>query len=64
LPNLRIVILKDGERGDGAICDSPFSYTDREKRVRADHPPRVIREIINIQALIDALVLRPDRARA
>jgi hypothetical protein len=34
-------------RGDVAICDSPFSYTDREKQVRADHPPRVIREIIN-----------------
>ena len=34
-------------RVDVVICDSPFSYTDREKRVRADHPLRVIREIIN-----------------
>jgi hypothetical protein len=53
-----------GEGGDGAICDRPFSYTDRENRVRADHALRVIREIINIQALLDALVLRPDCARA
>ena len=34
-------------RGDDGICGSFFSYIDLEKRVRADHPLRVIREIVN-----------------
>jgi hypothetical protein len=33
-------------RGDGAICDSLFSYTDLEA-IRADHPFRVICAIAN-----------------
>lgn len=34
-------------RGDDAICGSLFSYTDLEKRIRGDHPLRVIRMIAN-----------------
>src|SRR6201986_2297538 len=34
-------------RGDDGICGSLFSYIDLEKRVRADHPLRVIRQIAN-----------------
>ena len=34
-------------RGDDAICGSLFSYIDLEKRIRADHPLRVIRGIAN-----------------
>jgi transposase len=34
-------------RGDDAICGNRFSYIDLEKRVRADHPLRLIREIAN-----------------
>jgi transposase len=34
-------------RGDDGICGSLFSYIDLEKRVRSDHPLRVIREIAN-----------------
>ena len=34
-------------RGDDENCGSLFSYIDLEKRVRADHPLRVIREIAN-----------------
>jgi transposase len=34
-------------REDDEICGSLFSYIDLEKRVRADHPLRVIREITN-----------------
>jgi transposase len=34
-------------RGDDAICGSLFSYVDLERRVRPDHPLRVIREIAN-----------------
>src|SRR5215471_21245614 len=34
-------------RGDDESCGCLFSYTDLEKRVRADHPLRVIREIAN-----------------
>ncbi len=34
-------------RGDDQICGSLFSYIDLEKRVRADHPLRTIREIAN-----------------
>ena len=34
-------------RGDDMICGSLFSYIDLEKRVRVDHPLRVIREIAN-----------------
>jgi len=34
-------------RGDDGICGSLFSYIDLEKRVRADHPLRVIRQIVN-----------------
>jgi transposase len=34
-------------RGDDGICGRFFSYTDLEKRVRGDHPLRVIRQIAN-----------------
>jgi transposase len=34
-------------RGDDGICGSLFSYIDLEKRVRAEHPLRVIRQIAN-----------------
>src|SRR5438477_9719452 len=34
-------------RGDDEICGRLFSYIDLEKRVRADHPLRVIRAIAN-----------------
>jgi len=34
-------------RGDDGICGNLFSYVDLEKRVRADHPLRVIRQIAN-----------------
>jgi hypothetical protein len=34
-------------RGDDGICGSLFSYIDLGKRVRADHPLRVIRQIVN-----------------
>jgi transposase len=34
-------------RGDDEICGSLFSYMDLEKRVRSEHPLRVIREIAN-----------------
>lgn len=34
-------------RGDDEICGSLFSYVDLEKRVRAGHPLRVIREVAN-----------------
>jgi hypothetical protein len=34
-------------RGDDEIYGSLFSYADLKKRVRADHPLRVIREIAN-----------------
>ena len=34
-------------RGGDEICDSLFSYIGLEKRVRADHPLRAIREIPN-----------------
>jgi len=34
-------------RGDDELCGSLFSYIDLERRVRADHPLRVIREIAN-----------------
>ena len=34
-------------RGDDTICGSLFSYIDLEKRIRADHPLRVIRAIAN-----------------
>jgi len=34
-------------REDDEICGSLFSYIDLEKRVRSDHPLRVIREIAN-----------------
>ena len=34
-------------RGDDGICSKLFSYIDLEKRVRADHPLRVIREVAN-----------------
>src|SRR5436190_15710696 len=32
-------------RGDDGICGNLFSYIDLEKRVRADHPLRLIRQI-------------------
>src|SRR5882724_498608 len=34
-------------RGDDGICGSLFSYIELDKRVRADHPLRVIRQIVN-----------------
>jgi transposase len=34
-------------RGDDRICGSLFSYIDLAKRIRADHPLRVIRQIAN-----------------
>ncbi len=34
-------------RGNDAVVGLLFSYVDVEKRVRADHPLRVIREIVN-----------------
>ena len=34
-------------RGDDTICGNLFSYIDLEKRIRADHPLRVIRAIAN-----------------
>jgi len=34
-------------RDDDAICGKLFSYIDLEKRIRADHPLRVIRAIAN-----------------
>ena len=34
-------------RGDDEICGSLLSYVDLEKRVRAAHPLRVIREVAN-----------------
>jgi transposase len=34
-------------RGDDAICGRLFSYIDLEKRIRTDHPLRVIRAIAN-----------------
>ena len=34
-------------RGDDEICGRLFSYIDLEKRVRRDHPLRVIRQIAN-----------------
>ena len=34
-------------RGSDAIAGSLFSYVDLERRIRADHPLRVIREIVN-----------------
>jgi hypothetical protein len=47
-------------RGSEAATGSLFSYVDLEKRVPADHPLRVIREIVNatlaaISAEFDAL---------
>jgi hypothetical protein len=35
-------------RGDDGICGSFFNYIDLEKRVHADHPLRVIRQIANV----------------
>jgi hypothetical protein len=34
-------------RGDDEIYGRLFSYIDLEERVRADHPLRVIRQIVN-----------------
>ncbi len=35
------------EHGGDSICGSLFSYIDLEKRVRTDHPLRVLRQIAN-----------------
>src|SRR5262249_47336206 len=45
-------------RGDDGICGSLFSYIDLEKRVRADHPLRVIRRIVKaaLKSLLGELV--------
>ena len=42
-------------RGDDGIYGSVFSYIDLEKRVRPDHPLRLIREIVN--AALKSLLL-------
>ena len=47
-------------RGSDAVAGSLFSYVDLEKRVRADHPLRVIRGVVNatladLSAAFDAL---------
>lgn len=48
-------------RGGGdAVAGPQFSYVDLEKRVRADHPLRVIRDVVNatleaVSAEFDAL---------
>ena len=47
-------------RGSDAVAGSLFSYVDLEKRVRADHPLRVIRGVVNatladLLAAFDAL---------
>ena len=34
-------------RGNDTVAGSLFSYVDLEKRIRADHPLRVIRDIEN-----------------
>ena len=34
-------------RGDDGICGSFFSYIDLDKRIRPDHPLRLIRDIAN-----------------
>lgn len=34
-------------RGNDAVSGSLFSYVDVDKRVRAGHPLRVIRDIVN-----------------
>jgi transposase len=34
-------------RGSDAVAGSLFSYVDLEKRMRADHPLRVIRGVVN-----------------
>ena len=39
-------------RGNDAVAGSLFSYVDLEKRVRPDHPLRVIRSLVN-SALVD-----------
>jgi hypothetical protein len=39
-------------RGNDAVAGSLFSCVDLEKRVRADHPPMVIRGLVNV-ALAD-----------
>ena len=47
-------------RGSDAVAGSLFSYLDLEKRIRADHPLRLIREVVNatlvtLSAEFDAL---------
>jgi transposase len=47
-------------RGSDAVAGSLFSYVDLERRVRADHPLRVIRSVVNatladLSAAFDAL---------
>jgi transposase len=47
-------------RGSDAVAGSLFSYVDLEKRIRADHPLRVIRGVVNatladLSAAFDAL---------
>ena len=34
-------------RGNDAVAGSLFSYVDLEKRVRPEHPLRVIRSLVN-----------------
>ena len=53
-------------RGSDAVAGSLFSYVDLEKRVRADHPLRVIRGVVNatladLSAAFDALYSRFGR---
>src|SRR4051812_26443766 len=35
-------------RGSDAVAGSLFSYVDLEKRIRPDHPLRVIRDVVNV----------------
>ena len=50
-------------RGNDGICRSRFSYIDLEKRVRADHPLRVIEvNSRSLPALVNSLAaIRADR---
>jgi transposase len=53
-------------RGDDTVCGSLFSYVDLEKRVRTDHPLRVIRGVVNatladLSPAFDALYSRNGR---
>ena len=46
-------------RGNDEVAGSLFSYVDLEKRVRADHPLRVIRGIVNATLKRSVVGVRP-----